>query len=66
MAQTCQCPDLVNRADALLDFWRNEMQAGQANKDPLVAVLGEPPEDNPERYRERLRQTGRGHWADKF
>ena len=57
-------PDLVHRAAGLLETWREEMLDGQTHEDPLATVHGEPPEDNPERYRERLRQTGRGNWAE--
>jgi len=59
-------PDLVERAAGLLDTWHGEMLEGQTHEDPLTIVLGEPPEDNPDRYRERLRQTGRGHWAESM
>ena len=58
--------DLVQRAAGLLDTWHSEMLAGHEHGDPLTTVLDEPPEDNPDRYRERLRQTGRGHWADEL
>jgi hypothetical protein len=57
-------PDLVERADGLLNTWREEMLAGHGHEDPLATVLSEPPEEDADKYRERLRQTGRGNWAD--
>ena len=56
----------TDRTAGLLDKWREKMLAGQAHEDPLATVLAEPPEDNPDRYRDRLRQTGRGHWAESM
>jgi hypothetical protein len=62
-------PDLVEHALALLGQWHAEaMDRAPHQIDPLETVLreGGPPHVRQwmPRYLDRLRETGRGHWAD--
>lgn len=64
-------PDLVARAKQMLGDWHDAMmRTSTTNVDPMWTVLQEGGPNQTrgclKEYCERLRQTGRGHWADKL
>lgn len=63
-------PDLTARGAELLEEWRGDMmRRSETNVDPLMTSLREGPlhaSGDLERYARRLRETGRGHHADRL
>jgi arylsulfatase A-like enzyme len=59
----------LEEARGLLEQWRNEALVRSASPDPIEVVLAEGPEmagGVHDRYRKRLRETGRSVWAKRF
>ena len=64
-------PDLVSQAMTLLDDWYGEMmRTATHGQDPMWTVMHEGGPEHTRgqlpRYLERLRETGRGEWAERL